>query len=144
MARRPFAIRAVDSTENFLGLLANPAVGQRPKENGLLTGYGGVRSEIPDAVDHVNESWVVPMKLVEGIENRLQFIAMPDGVVVMPEVRPAGKNVHLVARDDAKIVTGPFHTPEKVAVAGCVDADGGATGQANVELQHIVANQAVQ
>lgn len=135
---------SIEGSENFLGLLGSPAVGKRPKENGLLTGYGGVHEETSDIVGHVDGSCVVPMKLVEGIEDRLQFIATPDVVVVMPGVRAPGKDVHLVARDDAEIMTGPFHTPEKVAVARCVDADGGAIGQDNVELQHIVANQAVQ
>ena len=70
--------------------VVSPSVGQRLRENGLLTGYGGVRSEIADAVDHVNGSWVVPLKLVEAIENRLQFIAMPDVVVVI-RGRPRGE-----------------------------------------------------
>ena len=115
-----FFMSGLGSIENFLSLLGDPAVGQRPKENGLLTGYCGVREEVPDVIGQVNGSWV--------IENRLQLIATPDLVVVMPEVRTLGKIVHLVARDDAETATGPFHPPAKVAVARCVDADGGAIG----------------
>ena len=113
-------ISGLDSIENFLGFLGSPAVGQRPKENGLLTRHGDVGREISDVVCLINGSCVIPMKLVEGIYNKLQLIATPDVVVVMPEISAARKDVHLVARDD--------NTPEKVAVARCVDADGGATG----------------
>ena len=135
---------SIEWSENFLGLLGSPAVGKRPKDNGLRTGYGGVHEETSDVVGHVDGSCVVPMKLVEGIENSLQLIATPDVIVVMPGLRAPRQDVHLVARDDAEIVTGPFHTPEKVAVARCVNADGRLVSQDNVELEHIVANQAVQ
>ena len=135
---------SVEGGEDLFGLVGSPAVGKRPKENGLVGGYGGVHEETSDVVGHVDGSCAVAMKLIEGIEDRLQLIATPDVVVVMPGVRAPGKDIHLEARDDTEIVTGPFHTPKKVAVARCVDADGGAIGQDNVKLQHIVANHAVQ
>ena len=121
-------IRGLNSIENFLGLLGSPAVGQRPKENGLLTGYGVVRSEIADAVDHVIGNRVILLNLVQGIEKRLQFYCNARRSCGNTRGQSQGKNVRFVARDDAKIVTGPFHTPKKVAVTGCVDADCGATG----------------
>lgn len=62
----------------------------------------------------------------------------------MPGIRAPRKDAHLEARDDAEIVTGPFHTPEKIAVARLVNGDGGAIAQDNVELEHIVNDQAVQ
>ena len=135
---------SIEWSENLLGLVGSPAVGKRPKENGLVSRYGGVHEETSDVVGHVDGSCAVPMKLIEGIEDRLQLITTPDVVVIMPGVRAPGEDIHLEARDDTEIVTGPFHTPKKVAVARCVDADGGAIGQDNVKLQHIVANQAVQ
>ncbi|KAG7145946.1 hypothetical protein HYQ46_005268 [Verticillium longisporum] len=79
-----------------------------------------------------------------GIEDSLQLFTAPDVVVVMPGVGAPGKDVHLIARDNAEIVPGPFHAPEKVAVARGVGADGGAIGQDNIELQHIVADHTVQ
>ena len=70
---------SIEEIENFLSLLSSPAVGECPKENGLLGGYGGVRKEFTDVVGHVNGSCVVPMKLVDGIENKLQPIATVEG-----------------------------------------------------------------
>ena len=63
---------SIGGSDYFSGLLSSPAAGKRRKENGLLTGYGGVRKEISDVVSHSN-------------------IATPDVVVVTPEVRALGK-----------------------------------------------------
>ena len=62
---------SIEGGDNYSGLLSSPAAGRRRKENGLLTGCGGIRKEISEVVSHVN-------------------IATPDVALVMPEVRALG------------------------------------------------------
>lgn len=61
----------IEGNEMLLGLLGGPAISKRPRENGLLFGYGRVHEESSIFECHVDGSGAVAVKHVEGIEDSL-------------------------------------------------------------------------
>lgn len=128
----------------FFGFFRGAAVGERPRNDGLVVGDGCVHEEVSEIDQHVDGSRAVAVEFIKRIENSFQLVASPDVVVVVPGVWASGEDVHLEACNNAKVVACTLHPPEQIAMGVFINANGSAVGQHNIELEEIVADHAVQ
>lgn len=64
--------------------------------------------------------------------------------MVVPSGWTAGKNVHLEASNNAKVMSGALHCLEKLWMVGIINADGGSIRQNDVELAKVIADHAIK
>lgn len=140
----PDWIERIDRSKELLGVFGLSAVNKIPRDDRLGFADGRIHEEVVQIEGHRDWCFAFAVKLVHGSEDGFEFVTAPDVVVVVPGVWSTRINLHLDARDDAKVVPCTLHGSEKITVLLLIDSNLGTVGQDDVELQNIVADEDVE